>query len=116
MERFIRWGNLKPGPVRLVEGETFFERVKAALDLLRKGEGRGERLVVQVAEKLGWEDEEGEDAGEGSGVDVKDGGYVKGKGKEKESGYEADEALRGSKRLKTDVPGGGAGDDVEMGE
>ena len=43
-------GIIKPSRMRLLDRGTFKDRVKTGLDLLRKLEVRGEKLVVEVAE------------------------------------------------------------------
>ena len=43
-------GLIKTSRVREIKGNTLVERVSAALDVLRKGEVSGERLVVKVSQ------------------------------------------------------------------
>ena len=43
-------GLIKPNRVREMVGESLVDRVNAALELFKKGEVSGERLVVKVSQ------------------------------------------------------------------
>lgn len=44
----LKSGHLQPSSFRLVEGESFLERMIQGLAELREGKVRGEKLLVQV--------------------------------------------------------------------
>ena len=51
MPEMLRMGAVKPNKQRIVEGATLLERAQKALDILRRKEASGERLVWKVAEE-----------------------------------------------------------------
>lgn len=51
MPALLAKGIVKPNAYRLVEGEKLLERAQNALDILRRKEVSGERLVWRVAEE-----------------------------------------------------------------
>lgn len=51
MPRLLADGVVKPNKIRLVEGDTLLERAQKAVDMLRRKEVSGEKLVWRVAEE-----------------------------------------------------------------
>ena len=51
MPEMLRMGAVKPNKQRIVEGATLLERAQKALDMLRRKEASGERLVWKVADE-----------------------------------------------------------------
>jgi len=50
MPAMLEQGIVKPNKQRIVEGPTLLARAQAALDILRRKEVSGERLVWKVAD------------------------------------------------------------------
>ncbi|KAG9235810.1 chaperonin 10-like protein [Amylocarpus encephaloides] len=50
MPKMLEQGIVKPNPYRLIEGETLLERAQKAMDVLRRKEVSGERLVWRVSD------------------------------------------------------------------
>lgn len=50
MPTLLAEGVVKPNKVKIVEGKTLLERAQKAMDLLRRKQQSGERLVWRVAE------------------------------------------------------------------
>lgn len=51
MPTLLEQGIIKPNKQRIVEGPTLLSRAQAALDILRRKEVSGERLVWRVADE-----------------------------------------------------------------
>jgi hypothetical protein len=50
MPTMLGEGIVKPNPYRVIEGNSLLERAQKAMDVLRRKEVSGERLVWRVAE------------------------------------------------------------------
>jgi hypothetical protein len=52
MKTLLESDEIKPNPIRLVEGASFLERSQNAINLMREGRVSGEKLVVRVTEAI----------------------------------------------------------------
>lgn len=50
MPTMLAEGIIKPNPQRIIEGKTLLDRAQKAMDLLRRRDVSGERLVWRIAE------------------------------------------------------------------
>lgn len=50
MPTLLAEGIVKPNKVKIVEGKTMLHRAQAAIDMLRRKEVSGERLVWRISE------------------------------------------------------------------